>query len=180
MHLSYEEYARLREARTSYLPIEKGGEGSGNFGHEGRPGQVGGSLPGDDGDEDEDWDMWDASNAKDGQFVVPNTERGISAQDVLLHGLASLVGWKAGKAAGSMGLALGTKSSDRLIRAVNSLGRRNPLAYALTLGAARLGGGALGVAAANKLLSYLRNKGVKSIEDLEHLSGQTANDAPGE
>lgn len=41
--LTYEEYYRINEGILVHL--EKGGKGSGYAGHEGRPGQIGGSLP---------------------------------------------------------------------------------------------------------------------------------------
>jgi len=44
--LSYDEYMRLKESSQQPMqvdPIEKGGPGSGNFDHEGRPGKIGGS-----------------------------------------------------------------------------------------------------------------------------------------
>jgi hypothetical protein len=46
--LSYEEYRRLKENHNDpecTMPMQKGGEGSGFFGHPGRPGMVGGSAP---------------------------------------------------------------------------------------------------------------------------------------
>ena len=54
-NISYEDYKRLKEDNgdgpSSYhrpyqnINMEKGGSGSGNFSHEGRPGEVGGSSP---------------------------------------------------------------------------------------------------------------------------------------
>lgn len=38
--------ANLMSPGKAYVPMCQGGEGSGNFGHEGRPGEVGGSGPG--------------------------------------------------------------------------------------------------------------------------------------
>lgn len=41
-----EKDANLMQPGKAYVPMCQGGEGSGNFGHEGRPGEVGGSGPG--------------------------------------------------------------------------------------------------------------------------------------
>jgi hypothetical protein len=67
----------------SLVATLKGGEGSGNFGHEGRPGEQGGSGEGGGG----------GSGSLKTKLTIPNAEKKLSARGLKLHGAEP---WKPG------------------------------------------------------------------------------------
>lgn len=91
---------RYREYR-----LMKGGPGSGHFGHEGRPGQVGGSLPSDESPDDQS--TGEMSLAKRLGHISAKT-----AVDTAGSLAGTVAGWQAGK-------ALGPKAIDRLSQALS-------------------------------------------------------------
>lgn len=153
------------EQPRDIIPVEKGGPGSGNFGHEGRPGQIGGSAPS-DGDDD-----------------VP--ERDIARE---------LVGAGASIAAGIKGFGLGQSIGQKLaqpaVRALlSAAARKIPLAAGLVRfipGPAGLIAGTIGSFAtseaasyaADMLFDYLDEHGLQDPEDFEVFDPEDFADAP--
>ena len=56
----------IANAKLALLAILRGGPGSGNFGHEGRPGEVGGSAPGEGGENSREFSRYLEANQRSG------------------------------------------------------------------------------------------------------------------
>ncbi len=178
--LSYQEYKRLKE--TSLLqpsieqiePIEKGGPGSGNFEHEGRPGEVGGSSP----DNDE-------SSIVGNMASMAGYVAGKAASEMGGSLTGTVAGWEIGKrvtpqAVSMIGRALGLGSQRaRLLAEVS--GKipvvRDVIKYAMAGIGASIGAPSLG-GISRSIFEYLYTKGINENTSPEVIARMDFSDAP--